>query len=365
MLLFIACQQTTEKESSDGNATIAVASDSAAVTNRDAAEIEVSSRRIVAHQMRDNKNELMGIIPMPENWQFNSKPGKTFIIGPNGINVYNLPLKTFVYSSDPVYQQSYAQAGIKMRQYVDIETLVKQDFVPIAQKEGSNLIRIARAPEIAASDKSFSDMLFKVGPTNERYDAAITEWIDKSGEHYMIVVHQNAMIMDNFVSWSYHCHAMQAPNPVYESAKATVISALAGIRYNPRYVDAYNQSESQKASASWAAHNSRMRENQRNFDTWQQNHAATSAAINDASMAAYNSRDAASDRNHNRFLNYIKDENTVTQSGTAQKYQVETGASQYWIDANGNYVKSDNPNYDPNRDPNNDGREWKQGVIVR
>ncbi len=369
ILLIFGCQQTANEKSPQNEELLNSHSETGS-QNELPAESQINSpaaasTTIVAHKMLDNKNELMGIIPLPSDWIINNKPGKTFLMGPNGINVYNIPMKTFVHSADPMYQQSYAQAGVKMRQYMDIENLIRQDLVPIAQKEGSKLVRITRAPAIAASDKSFSDMLFKVAPSDNRYEAAISEWIDKKGDPYLIVVHQNAMFMDNFVSWSYYSHAMEAPANVYESAKKILVAGLAGIQYNPRYVDAYNQSESQKASASWAAHNNRMRENQRNFDNWQRNHASTTAAINEASMAAYRSRDASSDRNHNRFLNYIKDENTVTQSGTGQKYQVEAGANEYWMDANGNYVKSNDPNYDPNRDPNNDGRQWQQTEIQR
>ncbi|HEX8563992.1 MAG TPA: hypothetical protein VF676_13530 [Flavobacterium sp.] len=321
---------------------------------------DIANAKIVAHQMLDNKKQLMAVIPLPANWRVNNGGGNTFVSGPNGIHVYAIPMRTFMYSNDPYFQQSAAQTGNKMRQFVPIDRLVQQELLPIAKKEGSKFIRQYNAPEIAASDKSFSDMLFKTGPIDQRFSAAVTEWTDKDGDPYLIVLHQNGTFMDNMVTWSYYGHILEAPKASYESAKKVLLAGLAGTQYNPRYVDAYNQQESQKAGAGWAAHNSRMQQNQRNFDTWQQNHASKTAAINDASMAAYNSRNAASDKSHNRFMNYIKDENTVIQAGTGQKYQVESGANQYWMNSEGKYVKSNDPNYDPNRDPAYNNSEWQQ-----
>ena len=364
LLLLLPCigcfQSNDAKPESDSDAVVGESN-----TNDDRIQPneEITDTKIVAHEMIDNKKQLMAVMPLPANWKLNNGGGNTVVAGPNGINVYAMPMRSFIYSNDPYFQQSAAQTGNKMRQFVPIETLVQQELMPIAKKEGSRFVRQYSVPDIAATDKSFSDMLFKTGPMDQRYFATVTEWIDKNGNPYMIVLHQNGTFMDSMVTWSYYGHILEAPKSGYESAKKIFLAGLAGTKYNPRYVDAYNQQESQKAGASWAAHNNRMQQNQRNFDTWQQNHANKTAAINDASMAAHNSRSQASDRNHNRFLNYIKDENTVTQTGTGQKYQVESGANQYWMNSDGQYVKSNDPNYNPNRDPAYNTTEWQETQI--
>jgi hypothetical protein len=58
-------------------------------------------------------------------------------------------------------------------------------------------------------------------------------------------------------------------------------------------------------------------------------------AAGDASMAAYQSRDAASDRNQRGFLNYITEENTVA-GPSGRTFQVENKYDRYYIN------KSDN-----------------------
>ena len=139
---------------------------------------------------------------------------------------------------------------------------------------------------------------------------------------------------------------------------------MASLKYNPRYFDQYNQSEMQKESTSWAAHNQKMSTQQREFDTQQAAFKQKSEAINQSIMANYNNKNAASDRNHNRFLNYIKDENTVSNPADGQRYQVQAGANNYWMNENGQYISTDDPNYDPNRNQNTNNENWNEVQIT-
>jgi hypothetical protein len=218
-------------------------------------------------------------------------------------------------------------------------------------------------PELAETDKSVDAMMYKVAPMKLVFRAAVSEWVDAKGRPYALIIHQNGTFMNTDTNWSYYCHALEASAEDYQKAKETLLYGLINSKYNPRYFDSYNQQEANKANASWAAHNSKMQAQQQQFDSWQKNHREMTAAINDASMASYNSRDAASDRNHNRFMNYIKDENTVTKASTGDTYQVQSGAQQYYMNENGEYVVSNNPNYDPNRDPNLSNQTWEETQV--
>lgn len=324
----------------------------------------VEDETVVLQQVFDTKaNKLMASMPLPANWNI-SKRGKTLYDGPNGIGVYFFPMKSYVYNSDPQMQQLYQQSGQKMRRFISIEELITEDILPIARKEGSKLLKIYLVPDVAAADKEMDAMMYKAMPSQQIFRAAVSEWLDAKGKKYALITHQNCAITEYMTTWSYFSHALDVPNGDYEKAKNTLIYALANTKYNPRYFDEYNQKEAQLSSASWAAHNSKMQQNQRNFDSWQKNHVQKTEAMNNASMAAYRSRDEASDRNQNRFVNYIKDENTVTETSTGKRYQVETGGTQYWINSDGEYVKSDNPNYDPNRDQNINNKKWEETQIT-
>jgi hypothetical protein len=317
--------------------------------------------KLIEHKMLDDQYREMASLPLPDNWVLNN--GKAAMSGPGNVNVYMFPLKTFMYSNDATIQQLYASNGQKMRPFTSIDKIIQQDLVPVAQKDGAKLVKQYDAPQIAASDKSFMDLLYKVGPMRQVFQAKVTEWTDKRGNPYMIVVHASAVDMGNMVSWNYSCHALDAPKERYEESKKIVLNALANIRYNPQYVQAYNQNEMAKERASWAAHNQRMKSNQQAFEAQQRAFREKNDAINSSIASSYADREAASDRMHNRFLNYIKDENTVRNPTDGKRHQVETGANQYWMNGNGQYVPSNNPNYDPNRDPSVNHQTWTETEI--
>jgi hypothetical protein len=360
-LVTAACDQKTDKTAVGGPAAAPDAPQGTRKGPLDPAQALAQAApdgKLITHKLLDDKFLEMASLPLPDNWIVNH--GKAFISGPGNVHVYMFPLKTFMYSNDAMMQQLSAQSGNKMRPFVSIEKIIQQDLVPVAQKEGSKLVKQYDAPQIAASDKSFSDLLYKVAPMRQVFHAKVTEWTDKKGAPYMIVVHASATDLGNMVSWNYSCHALDAPKERYEDSKKIVLNALANLRYNAQYVQAYNQNEMAKERASWAAHNQRMQANKEAFEAQQRTFREKNDAINNAIASSYAERDAASDRMHNRFLNYIKDENTVRNPADGQRHQVQTGANQYWMNGNGQYVPSNNPNYDPNRDPSLNQQTWNE-----
>ncbi|SCY86092.1 hypothetical protein SAMN02927903_02649 [Flavobacterium caeni] len=321
------------------------------------------SDEVVFKPMIDPKtNEAYAMMPLPMSWRIN-QTGAALIESPDGVRVYNLPLRYFVYTDDPYFLQLYSQSGQPVRRFVEIDQLLHEDFLPIADREGSKFVEKMAVPEIAQADRTYDAMLFKVTPSQQQFNAFATEWQDKEGNPYLIVIHQNASYANNLLNWGYYCQAMQAPKAVYEKAKQTLLYGLAHTQYNPKSVEAYNRSEAQKANASMAAHQQRMTALQQNFDQSQRAFESKRDAINASIMANYQNADAASDRSHNRFLNYIKGEETVSAGG--QRYQVQGGSNQYWVNQNGEYVGSNDPNYDPNRNQGTENQTWDEAQIER
>lgn len=355
IVILSGCKEDTK---SPGSITQVDESSAEGFTSEDAPD-EASSE-IVTQPFYDDKGQLMATVELPANWRLNNKKGGPSILGPGGISVFDIPTRNFIQSNDPMTAQAYAQNGGRLRAYTSAADIVKQDLLPVAQSEGSKLLSVTELPKVAKVDKSVSDMLFKVGPMNQQYEAVISEWEDKDGNPYAIVVHLNGSQIGNTIMWNYYCNGLNSPKARYESAKQTLVNALESMKYNPRYFDAYNQSEQNKASASWAAHYQRMQSRQQQFDAGQAAHREKWSAINESSMAAYNSANAASDRNQNRFLNYIKGEETVQNSGDGKRYQVESGYNQYYMNRDGQYIGTNDPNYDPNRDPNVNNQNWEQ-----
>jgi hypothetical protein len=313
----------------------------------------------IPHPMTDNKGQIMLMMTLPANWKLHSEPGKAAMTGPNDIFVYNLPLRNFMYSRDPMMAQIYQQNGGKLRAPLTAEQVIRQDMVPIAQKEGSKLLRITSLPDVARADSAIQGMMYTIGTPDVRYDAAIADFQDKNGKPYSIIIHVNHNMMDNIAMWNYSGQVLDAPTSHYESAKATLIKGLASLQYNPRYFDQYNQNEMNRESQSWAAHNQRMSANQRAFEAQQAAYKQKTESINSSIMTSYEARNASSDRQHNRFLNYIKGQETVTNTD-GKRYQVEGGSDHYWMNNDGQYIGTNDPNYDPNRNQGTVNYDWNE-----
>lgn len=326
-------------------------------------EVSQAGSEVVFHPIIDSKsNDVIAMIPLPANWRINNNGESSAMIdGPNGIRVYNLPLKSFLYTDDQYMQQLYTQSGQPLRRPVNVQTIVSEDLLPIARREGSTFIGQYAVADVARTDREYDAMLFKVFPSQQSFDAVVTEWEDAKGNPYLILIHQSASAANNLVNWSYYCQAMEAPKAEYESAKKHLVYGFANTRYNPKSVEAYNIAEAQKANASMAAHNQRMAARQQQFAASQQAFESKRDQINAAITQNYENNNTASDRNHNRFLNYIKDQETVSANG--QKYQVQSGSNQYWVNENGQYQGSNDPNYDPNRNQGTVNHNWSEAPV--
>jgi hypothetical protein len=109
-----------------------------------------------------------------------------------------------------------------------------------------------------------------------------------------------------------------------------------------------------------AAFQNRMRDNQRNFEARQRAITGTNEAINRMSMEGYRNRNAMIYRGQDATINAIHEENTVQNPFDGTSYQVESGAEQYWMNANGEYIPSNDVLYDPNTDPDINQSEWQR-----
>ncbi len=351
-----SCEQKKEKGetvASDGTESTKIAGGSTSATNNPDGD------KIITQKMIDSKTgEIYATMELPANWQLNTKSA-SMAESNYGVKLYYLPAHPYVFYQDQYSQQMYIQAGGKPRDFVSIQTLIDQDLMPVAKKEGSRFVRQYELPEVAAADKRLDDMMYKAMPSQQQFRAVMTEWIDAKGNPYAMIIHQNGSVSNGMIMWNYFCHAIEATKEWYEKGKTAAIRALASTVYNPKFFMAYNQSEANKASASWANHNRNMQQKQAAFETHQRNHVANSDAVSQSIMKSYNDNQTTSDRMHNRFVNYIKDENTVTNNVTGTRHQVETGGNEYWMNNDGKYVKSN----DPNRDPSINNKTWDNTTI--
>ena len=356
IILQLGCAKTTDKN-------IEITGENATVENGKSITENPDSDQLIIQKMVDPKTgAIYSTIELPANWQINTK-GAAMAESNYGVKLFYLPPHFYVNYQDQYMQQMFVQSGGKPRPFISIETIIDQDLMPIAKKENSKFVRQYDLPKVAEADRKLDALMYKAMPSKQEFRAVMTEWMDAKGNPYALIIHQNGSLSNGMMMWSYFCHALEAKPETYEKGKAAAIHGLETTLYNPKSFIAYNQQEANNARASWAAHNQKMQQNQTNFEAQQSAHVAKSEAINNSIMKNYNDKMASSDRNHNRFLNYIKDEKTVTNNRTGEKHQVETGGTEYWMNGDGRYIKSNDPNYDPNRNPETNNEEWDNTEI--
>lgn len=326
-------------------------------------ENDQKDEAIVMHTIINSKTgRPFAQIPLPASWQLtrSKKAGVPAISGPHGLKIYASAYSSFVYAADPMTRQVYEAYGQEMRQPIGIGNVIRQDLMAMANQRGLRFDRQYPLPRVAQKDKSYMDQLYTLGSRNNNFQATATEWIDKNGKNVLIVIHYNEVFMTGMVTWGYYTQSVSAETNYFEKAKNAYITGLFNMQYNTESIAAHNQKEASRANRSWSNHNQRMRQNQAAFDARQRTFRETSEAINKASMDAYRNRNASGDRIQHGFNNYIKDETTVTDPATGKNYQVEGYADQYWMNGNGEYIKSDNSLYNPNLDPNYNSQTWQK-----
>ena len=323
---------------------------------------QVFADKIIMHTVMDTQRNMpMSQMPLPANWKIltpksNEDPR---IIGPGGIKIYNRLGGSYVFSQDPYMQQIYTQSGQQMRPPIDVQQIVEQDLKPQLNQRGLKFVRMYAQPEIAQRSQTYFSKLYKSMPSQEYFYSAGTDWDDDKGNSVFITVDQMISEGQGTVFWYYSLTILEAPHNNFEQAKKALVYGIANTQDNPAQIQAHNLSEQQKSNQSWSQHNARMKQNQQNFERQQAIHKSTSDAINRSINSTYENQNATSDRIQEKTINVIRDESTVTNPHDGEQYQVDAGANQYWINNDGEYIPSNDSNYNPNLDPENN-REWQQ-----
>lgn len=322
--------------------------------------------KIVMHPIMDSKtNQPSSHIPLPANWKLhtNVQANAPVITGPNGIEVYYYAYQGFMYSNDQYMQQAYQAAGQQMRRPAGIENVMNQDVAQMANSIGLKFIKLYSLPEVAQADKSYADMLYKAGQQQNTFLAAASDWEDGKGNKVVIITHYNENAGQGSIYWGYYIQVLGSKAAAFENAKNTYLYGLVNTQYNQQSIAAYNQAEAAKANQSWSTHNQTMQNNQANFDAQQRAHQSSVDAWNKSSMDGYNSRSASQDRMQNQTINSINETQNVIDPNTGQQYQVEGYSNQYWVNGQGEYIRSDNSLYNPNLDPNYNDQNWDEAPV--
>jgi len=307
--------------------------------------------------------QVVAQMPLPPSWKINPNPGPQdpAATGPGGIEIRSFVGQSFTFSNDQYTNQMYQQSGQKVRQPVGIESAIKQDIIPEVQKIGLQFEKMYALPKLAQVDKAYSDQLYTYGQQQKSFQVAGAEFTGKDGKKELLIVHYYETYGMGMYFWGYTLQNLSAPQQSFESAKQTYIYALENIQHNPQAIAAYNAKESAKLSANDAAFQNRMRSNQANFEATQRAHVNSSNAINEAQMGIYKTQTESFNRSNQQITNGIREESTIYNSSNGETYQVEGQSDTYWMNANGEYIPTDNSLYNPNLDQNINSTEWVEG----
>ncbi|HRF15899.1 MAG TPA: hypothetical protein PKV02_09755 [Bacteroidia bacterium] len=330
-------------------------------TDKNSSSKNSNWEKLVAVENRDANGNLVSTIPLPSNWKIHNirQKGDPTFTGPDGIVVKDYPIQMFNYPFDQNTQYLYSQSGQQVRDFPGVEQVIQQDLIPVCRNQGLSFIKYYELPDVSRIEKWYSDQLYQAVPNDKKTFAIGTDWQTADGNPYFLIVHFSISTTEQLRMWSYFVSSLEADKDVFEKAKKQLLFSISNVRYELEPIMAYNRSEAEKAGRSWAQFNARMAQNQANFEASQRAHINKTNAINDAIMSGWRERNAASDRMQEQRIDGIYERtNVVDESG--QKYKVESGYNQYWMNNDGEYISTDKVDYNPNLDDNMNDQKWQE-----
>ncbi len=304
--------------------------------------------KVIFHKIDDTqRNMVMGYQPMPSDWKYLDKQDKdgVYIKGPNNVKVFMPKFDFFVYSQLPGYNQMSSEMGQQVKPLKSVEQLVKEEFVPLFGKEGARLLKQYHLPKLKAYDENYDQLMFKSVPQQKSFEAYATEWEAKDDNKFLFIIRQNITYTQEACYWGYTLNALESPKQYFETAKNNYLYTLENTKYNPQWRHACYMEDAQKSAQAGKLHQQRM---------------ANLRAEGQAIIERGKSHSAMVDRNHKRFMDAHLERQTVSTGGT--NYQVDAGSNVYWINSNGEYIPTNDFNFDPNLDPNLNSQTWTKGT---
>jgi hypothetical protein len=234
------------------------------------------------------------------------------------------------------------------------------DFVPELSRQGWTFVKWYEVPEVTKIDKWYNDQLYKAVPMQTEVMAIGTEWKSSDGSPAFMITHLLVSNSESMQTWYHYSSVLKAEKAHFEKARKQYIFSMANKRYALEPIRQYNQMEAQKAGQSWAAHNKRMAQNQAAFEQQQRDYVNRTNGINDAIMSNWNQSNASSDRQHQMTIDGIREEENATNTSTGQQYKTSIHYNNYWMNSSGQYISTNQNDYNPNLDENLNNQNWDQ-----
>ncbi len=155
----------------------------------------------------------------------------------------------------------------------------------------------------------------------------------------------------------YTITGVESPKSIYQQTKKDFLYAVMNSKLNPQYVQMMNQKNQQASQQSATAHNNRMAQI-RNFGENNTRNFNTRSAAFDSQNKSWRDGQVSSDRMQTSTINGINDVNTWSDDA-GNNYDVDGYNNKVYTDGNGEFIGTDDWNYNPNTDTNINGN-WEE-----
>jgi len=313
--------------------------------------------------------------PMRRSWlqdgvmTFNPRvPGK--ITFSNGA-VLNPPTSfNYAFSSDPAMREILRVSGTVLAPPISLEQYLQEQFIPNVSQTGYRYLRHYPLEEI--EDRFRDEDIASYFPDySAQFTAFGTEWEAPNGNKAFALLVQNvSSYFDGQENWVVMVQELQAPNAVFDQAKADFIFTQAKRQVNPQWILARAQQLGVRLDLQKAEHDHLMQQSQqahwqRMNSIQQRGQAATNIAktyseISDINHAGFMNSSNMVASGHEKTMLAIGENTMIRSADTAEAYIVPDKGAHVWVNKSGEYISTDNSNFDPRTMQSISQLQWTQ-----
>ncbi len=339
----------------------------------------VSSDCVKEMQYQDLRDQNTGVVmmqlPMPSGWKFVPKnPDQLYISGP-GVSIYSYSVGSFVWGKTQFANQSARQQN--MRQVVEpmsLEQYLARQIVPTMQDNGYRLANSEELPRIESFLELFSMSMPQLGGIR-RYEAIGTEWENQDGARLFKLLVLTLIDRHELVIWDVRAGDVYTSETDFNFARDSYICSYAETKINADWQIQKNEElireirrnaamSNQRMAQSAVAHAQRMKAIAVRGET-AKSIGDTYSDILDINQSGYLKRSDMISAGQGKFTDYSAGNTLIHSPETGERFKVESGNNYYWINNQGEYFGTDNPNLDPRSDRRFENTIWTSTEIVR
>ncbi len=327
--------------------------------------------RIKYFYMKDAQNGMVMVkSPLPASWQYDERPNASIVYqGPNNLKVYKTERFEYFYSNDPYTNQTAAQMGKQVSQPMPLDQIVSQQLKPNYESNGYTFLKSYPAEGVVDFWNRFASGMPQTG-SRKSFSAIGSDFKAANGNHIMVLALLTMSQTQTGVIWSISTTTLEADADYFDKARDAYIHGVANTQINPQWQQYQNgqlaanikrndEFYREQMMKSAAAHKQRMAAINSNA-TASNNIAKTYSDILDISHAGYLKRDNINSAGHSANINMIGENTVIGNHQTGEHYTIPSTNKYYWVNNRGEYLGTDNPNFDPRINNQINDAEWTQ-----